>query len=81
VRVSVDDRWLADVELPDPSAWVRPVLPLPRRATGRRFRRVDLHVNRTIVGPFVLGVMTGEILLDDPQRTAFALQALRQALP
>ena len=62
VRVSVDDRWLADVALPDSSAWVRPTLPLPRRGT-RRFRRIDLHINRAVVGAFVLGVMTGEISL------------------
>jgi len=61
VSISVDDRWLADVELPDPDAWVRPSFPLPRRATSRRFRRVDLRVNRTAVGAFILGVMTGEI--------------------
>jgi hypothetical protein len=64
VRVSVDDRWLADIELPRPDEWVRPSLPLPRKPTSRRFRRVDLHVNRTAVGPFILGVMTGEIELD-----------------
>jgi hypothetical protein len=61
VSVSVDDRWLADVELTDPDAWVRAPLPLPRKATTRRFRRVDLHVSRTAVGAFVLGIMTGEI--------------------
>jgi hypothetical protein len=65
VSVSVDDRWLADIQLPDPAAWVRTSLPLPRRATSRRFRRVDLHVNRTAVGVFILGVMTGEIGLDE----------------
>lgn len=61
VSVSVDERWLADVELPDPDQWVRTSLPLPRRSTSRRFRRVDLRVNRTAVGAFILGVMTGEI--------------------
>ena len=61
VSVSIDDRWLADVARPDPEAWVKPTFPLPRRASSRRFRRVDLHVNRTAVGAFVLGVMTGEI--------------------
>jgi hypothetical protein len=40
------------------------VLPLPRRATTRRFRRVDLHVSRTAVGVFILGVMTGDIGLE-----------------
>jgi hypothetical protein len=63
VSVSVDDRWLADIELRHPDEWVRSVLPLPRRASSRRFRRVDLHVNRTAVGVFILGVMTGEIAL------------------
>jgi len=63
VAISVDDRWLATLELPDPSAWVRHTLPLPRRATPRRFRRIDLRVNRTI-GPFNLGVQLGEIGLD-----------------
>ena len=29
VAISVDDRWLATVELPEPSAWVRHSLPLP----------------------------------------------------
>jgi hypothetical protein len=61
VSVSVDDRWIANIDLPRPDAWVRTLLPLPRRATTRRFRRVDLHVNRTAVGVFILGVMTGEI--------------------
>jgi hypothetical protein len=60
VSVSVDDRWLADIALPDPAAWVRTPLPLPRKTTSRRFRRVDLRVNRTAVGAFILGVMTGE---------------------
>jgi len=64
VRVMVDDRFLADIELPDPDAWVRAQLPLPRRESSRRFRRVDLHVNRTAIGAFILGVMTGEIGLE-----------------
>ncbi len=66
VSVSVDDRWLIDIELRQPDEWVRTLLPLPRRATSRRFRRVDLHVSRTAVGPFILGVQTGEIELDEP---------------
>lgn len=61
VRVSVDDRFLADIALPDPAAWVRASLPLPRKPTSRRARRVDLHVNRTAVGVAILGVMTGEM--------------------
>jgi hypothetical protein len=62
--VSVDDRWLADIELRRPEQWVRTPLPLPRKSTSRRFRRVDLRVSRTVPGPFVLGVQTGEIELD-----------------
>ena len=64
VSVSVDDRWLADVELRQPEEWVRTSLPLPQKETSRRFRRVDLHVSRTIAGPFIFGVQTGEIELD-----------------
>jgi hypothetical protein len=64
VRVFVDDRWLADVELLRPDEWVQTTLPLPRTRTSRRCRRVDLHVSRTAVGVFILGVMTGEIGLE-----------------
>jgi hypothetical protein len=64
VQIWIDDRWLADVELTD-TRWRRPVLPLPRRSSTRRYRRVDLHVSRTFtVGPARLGVETGEIELD-----------------
>ena len=63
VDVRVDDRWLATMELRDPAAWVRPQLPLGGRSGFRRHRRIDLRINRT-VGPYILGVMTGEILLD-----------------
>jgi hypothetical protein len=62
VDVSVDGRWLATVELDDPRAWVRPLLPLGR-APKRRYRRVDLHVSR-VVPPFMLGVMVGDPALD-----------------
>ena len=65
VEISVDDRWLAEIVLADADAWHRPVLPLPRRPTHRRHRRVDLRVSRT-VGPFILGVQTGEIALERP---------------
>jgi hypothetical protein len=63
VDVSVDDRWLATVKLTDPSVWVRQTLPLPRRPTLRRFRRIDLRVSRT-AGQFNRGVQLGEIGLD-----------------
>jgi len=58
VDVSVDDRFLATIALRDPNEWVRPRLPVAR-ATSRRYRRVDLRVNR-VVPPFMLGVMVGE---------------------
>jgi hypothetical protein len=60
VEVRDDGRLLATVELDDPEAWVRPTLPLKRAAGGRRFRRIDLRISR-VVGPFFLGVMTGEV--------------------
>jgi hypothetical protein len=63
ISVSVDDRLLTDIVLDDPGAWVRSIVPLPRRATRRRFRRVDLRVSRTVGEPR-FGVMVGEIALD-----------------
>jgi hypothetical protein len=60
VGISIDDRWLLDVRLSDPTAWVTSTLPLPRRSTRRSFRRVELRVSR-VVPPFNLGVMVGEI--------------------
>ena len=60
VSVSVDDRWLADIELRRPGAWSCPMLPLPRQKTHRRHRRVDLHVSR-VVPPFNLGVELGVV--------------------
>ena len=63
VNVSVDDRVLTDVVLDDPSVWVRSIVPLPRRATSRRSRRVDVRVSRTVGEP-MLGVMVGEIALE-----------------
>jgi hypothetical protein len=60
VRLNVDDRWLADVVFADVDAWTRATVPLPRRATGRRYRRVELRVSRT-AGPYNLGVQLGEI--------------------
>jgi hypothetical protein len=58
VEIHVDDRFLWTVTLTDPESWVRQELPLGRRSTHRRFRRIDLHVNR-VVGQGLLGVMTG----------------------
>jgi len=66
VDVRVDNRLLTTVALPDPDEWVRPRLPLGRLGR-RRFRRVDLEVNR-VVGPFTLGVMTGEVALEYDDR-------------
>jgi hypothetical protein len=65
VKVSVDDRWLADVVLADPDAWVRPQLPLPRKSVHRRFRRIDLRVDR-VVPSWNRGVQTGEITVERP---------------
>ena len=62
VDIRVDDRWLATIELPDPAAWVDATLPLGRGRTRRRFRRVDLRVNR-VLPPYTLGVMTGPAVL------------------
>jgi hypothetical protein len=58
VEVRVDDRYLATITLTDPDAWVRQELPLGRKTSGRRYRRIDLFVNR-IVGWRLYGVMTG----------------------
>ena len=63
VDVRSDDRWLATIALSDPAVWERPRLPLGRAGGSRRYRRIDLRVNR-VVGPYILGVMTGEILVD-----------------
>ena len=60
VSISVDDRFIAIVTLPNAREWVSTTLPLPRGATHRRSRRVDLHVSR-IVPPFGLGVELGEV--------------------
>ena len=65
VEVSVDDRWLATIDLRDPNAWERRTLPLPRRPSHRRFRRVDLRVSR-VVGFYNLGVQVGPIALERP---------------
>ena len=59
VQISTDDQWLATVRLPEPGVWVKTTLPMGGRTT-RRYRRVDLHVNR-VVPPFMYGVMVGEV--------------------
>ena len=58
VDIRVDGRFLATIRLTDPAAWVRWELPLGKRVTNRRFRRIDLHVSRA-AGEGNLGVMTG----------------------
>jgi hypothetical protein len=60
VEIRADDRLLANVALTDPEAWVRPTFPLKHAAGRRRFRRIDLRISR-VVGPFFLGIMTGEV--------------------
>jgi hypothetical protein len=61
VELRDDDRLLTTIELTDPDAWVRTTIPL-KRAGRRRFRRIDLRISR-VVGPFYLGVMTGEVVM------------------
>ena len=62
VKLSVDDRWLADVAIADVSVWTRTTVPLPRQRTHRSHRRVELRVSRT-TGPYNLGVQLGEPIL------------------
>ncbi len=59
VSISVDDRWLTDVELRDPEQWARPTLPLPAARGRRRHRRIDLRVSR-VSSYMNLGVQVGE---------------------
>ncbi len=61
VEVRSDDRYLATVELPQQHVWVKTTLPIGGR-TSRRYRRIDLRVNR-VVPPFMLGAMVGEVEL------------------
>jgi len=61
VELRDDDRLLTTIELTDPDAWVRTTVPL-KRGGRRRFRRIDLKISR-VVGPFYLGVMTGEVVM------------------
>ncbi len=58
VNVSVDDRWLAAVELANPDEWRVTRFPLPVRPS-RRYRRVDLRVSR-VIPPYNLGVQVGD---------------------
>jgi hypothetical protein len=60
VEMRDNGRLVTTIELTEPDAWVRPTLRLKRSAGRRRFRRIDLRISR-VVGPFVLGVMTGEV--------------------
>jgi len=71
VNVSIDDRSVTEVTLTDPSAWVRVRLPIPQRRTGRRFRRVDLRISRTI-DDSGRGVQAGEAALEPPARSGVA---------
>jgi hypothetical protein len=69
IDVSVDNRWLATVEIPDrpkPQSleWVTATVPLPRRSTGRRSRRVDLRVHRWLK-ELHFGVQMGEVMLSE----------------
>ncbi len=72
VRLAVDDRPLTAIALTDPEAWQAAMIPLPRRSSGRRYRRVDLWVDRT-VGQYNLGVQLGELYFP-----AFALRRSAQ---
>jgi len=72
INIQVDDRVLATITLPsrfvpDPSQWVVNKLPLPRRPTWRRFRRVDIRVRHSRES-YYLGVNLGEIAIERPGR-------------
>jgi hypothetical protein len=62
VRVDVrdDGMLVATVDLAEPDAWVRQMVPLSRYTGTRRFRRIDLHVSR-VLPPYDFGVITGEV--------------------
>jgi hypothetical protein len=60
VSVRVDDQLMFDVELRHPTEWEPITTPLPHKASSRRYRRVEVRVNR-VVGPFNLGVQLGEV--------------------
>jgi hypothetical protein len=63
VKVSVDDRWLADFVLDEPDAWVRPRLPMPRTPTRRSWRRVDVRINR-VRPDGNLGIQMAEVSIE-----------------
>ena len=65
VEIRSDDRLLATVRLTVAHVWVKTTLPIGGR-TARRYRRIDLRVNR-VVPPFMLGVMVGEAELSVPR--------------
>jgi hypothetical protein len=58
VRVSADDRWLADVEVRPGAPWTATTFPLAGHPS-RRFRRIDVRVNR-VSGFEMRGVQLGE---------------------
>jgi hypothetical protein len=75
VEVSVDDRSLTTVTLPnplrpDPDEWVVATLPLGQPPTSRRFRRVDVRVRHWLEG-FYLGVHMGEVVVERPGNDRF----------
>lgn len=61
IDVAVDDRRVAQVVLSD-ERWTSAKVRVPTSRTRRRFRRVDLHVNRTW-SDRSLGVQVGEVML------------------
>jgi hypothetical protein len=65
VSVSVDDRFLMEIAVKNPLEWESTTMPLPRRLTHRRFRRIDLRVSRTMK-QFNLGVAVGDVRLTYP---------------
>lgn len=62
VSLSVDDRWLTNVELKTPTDWEYTTVPLPPAHRFRSFRRVELRVSR-VLPPFNLGIEIGELRL------------------
>ena len=58
VRVSADDRWLADIEVRPGAPWTSTTFPLAGRLS-RRFKRIDVRVSR-VTGFEMRGVQLGE---------------------